>query len=98
MGMASTLSKRDINVLEKIRDPESDPSMALLLDDTLPKDPNVRNQDAYDHVSQREREVVLEMQEWDMEMAGLGPRSQSDPVEEYQKCVVALDAIIAAHP
>jgi len=96
--MASTLSKRDIDVLGKIKDPEADPTMAPLLDDTLPKDPNVRGQDAYDRVCREEREVVLAMQQLEVGTTGLRPGSQSDPVLEYRKCIVVLDTLILANP
>jgi len=98
MNMASTLSKRDIDVLEKIKDPESDPSMAVLLDDKLPKDPNVRTKGEYDRVSQKERGVVLAMQQLEMEMAGPTPKSHSDLLREYRKCVDELDDLISANP
>ncbi|KAK8086973.1 hypothetical protein PG994_001947 [Apiospora phragmitis] len=38
---STSLSRRDENVLEKMKDPESNPLMAVLIDSTLPKDPNI---------------------------------------------------------
>ncbi len=95
---AAPLSRRDIGVLEKIRDPESAPSMAVLSDDSLPKDPNVTHQATYDRVSHREREIVLAMQQLELEIAGLRQNGHSDPVQEYRNFVSDLGDLIAEQP
>ncbi|CAK7207530.1 hypothetical protein SEUCBS139899_010340 [Sporothrix eucalyptigena] len=92
------LSRRDIDVLGKIRDPESNPESGLRLDMSLPKDPHVTDADEYATISQRERELILSMQEAEMELAGLKPKTLADPVEAYRTCVACLGKLINEHP
>ncbi|KAK3387085.1 hypothetical protein B0H63DRAFT_148566 [Podospora didyma] len=95
-----SLSRRDINVLEKIKDPESDPSSAVQVDPTLPKDPNILDQELYAKISQQEREIILSIQELELqsarhsakEMAGMGI------VGGYRECVARLGRLIQDHP
>jgi len=98
MTSATILSQRDIGILEKIKDPESNPSMAVLVDKTLPKDPNILDQVVYDQVSKREREIVITMQQLEFEMAGLRPKQTSDPIGAYRSCVSDLSDLIAKQP
>lgn len=92
------LSRRDIDVLGKIRDPESNPESALRLDVSLPKDPHVTDAAEYAKISQKERELVLAMQQAEMELAGLKQKSLSDPIEAYRTCVACLGKLITEHP
>lgn len=96
MGSLS-LSRRDMNVLEKIKDPESDPTTAVLIDQSLPKDPIVTDSEVYDRVSRKEREIIMAMQQLEMQMAGLEPLV-SDPIDEYRRCVSSLGELISEHP
>jgi hypothetical protein len=94
-----SLSRHDINVLEKIRDPESDPSTTLLIDPSLPRDPVIIDSALYDRVSQREKDIILSMQAVEMQLAGLKTATAvPDPVNEYKTCVSRLDHLIAEHP
>lgn len=93
-----SMSTRDLNVLEKIKDPESDPSTSVFVDSTLPKDPHVREAGEYDRLVAAERQVVLSMQALEMELAGLRPNSSTDPIAEYKKCVGDLSGIISGQP
>ncbi len=95
---APLLSRRDINILEKIKDPESAPSTAVLIDDTLPKDPNVADRAMYDRLSLRERGIVLAMQQLETEMAGLRSTQSPDPAAKYRSLVSELDKLVAEHP
>jgi len=94
----SFLSRRDINVLEKIKDPESNPATAVLVDPSLPKDPNVRDPAVYARVSQKEREIVLAMQQLELEQAESRPRRAIDPTEEFRECVSDLERLIDEQP
>ncbi|ETS77518.1 hypothetical protein PFICI_11392 [Pestalotiopsis fici W106-1] len=94
-----TLSRRDENVLEKMKDPESDPSTSILVDSTLPKDPNVTEPSIYERVSKREKDIVLSMQQLEMQLAGIKVlRSVQDPVQEYAACVSHLGELISEFP
>ncbi|KAI1652153.1 uncharacterized protein F4817DRAFT_4738 [Daldinia loculata] len=94
----SSLSRRDFNVLEKIRDPESNPTTAVLVDDTLPKDPNITDTSVYDRVSRRERDIVLAMQQLEMQLAGLRSASAAEPIQEYRQCLSKLGELITEYP
>lgn len=93
-----SLSTRDLNVLEKIKDPESDPSTSVFVDSALQKDPHIRDSAEYDRIVAAERQVVLSMQALEMELAGLRPRSTADPIAEYKGCVRKLGDIISGQP
>ncbi|CAK7234798.1 hypothetical protein SCUCBS95973_009055 [Sporothrix curviconia] len=98
MAVNITLSRRDIDVLGKIRDPESNPETGLRLDMSLPKDPHVTDMAEYAATSQKERELILSMQQAEMELAGLKYKTLSDPVEAYRGSVAGLGQLIADHP
>ncbi|KAF3011994.1 hypothetical protein E8E14_002344 [Neopestalotiopsis sp. 37M] len=96
---AITLSRRDENVLEKMKDPESDPAMSIMVDSTLPKDPNITESSIYERVSKREKEIVLSMQQLEMQLAGMRvSQSVHDPVQEYTACVSRLGELISEFP
>lgn len=92
------LSRRDIQVLEKIRDPESNPSTSISIEPNLPSDPNVPDQGSYVQISQQEREIVFAMQQLELRLAGLRLEPGLDPIEEYRECIRALDKLIAKYP
>ncbi|KAI1480403.1 hypothetical protein K445DRAFT_68485 [Daldinia sp. EC12] len=93
-----SLSRRDFNVLEKIKDPEANPTTAVLIDATLPKDPNITDTSVYDRVSQRERDIVLAMQQLEMQLAGLQSASKAEPIREYRQCLSKLGELITEYP
>ncbi|RYP76786.1 hypothetical protein DL771_001522 [Monosporascus sp. 5C6A] len=93
----SSLSRRDFNVLEKIRDPESDPTTGVIIDPNLPKDPIITDPSTYEKVVQKERDILLPIQQLEMQLAGL-KQATLVPVEEYRKCVSSLGQLISGHP
>ncbi len=93
-----SLSRRDINVLEKIKDPESDPASGVWIDASLPKDPNVPDHSIYDRISQREKDIVLSMQQLELQIAGVRPKTTSDIPAAYRECVSSLDTLISDQP
>ncbi|ORY64037.1 uncharacterized protein BCR38DRAFT_344043 [Pseudomassariella vexata] len=94
---AVILSQHDANVLEKIKDPESNSSASVLVDPSLPKDPLITDPSVYERISQRERDVVLSVQQLEMQLAGLKPVT-SDPIKDYHSAVSRLGDIISEYP
>ncbi|KAK2780080.1 hypothetical protein CKAH01_00024 [Colletotrichum kahawae] len=92
------LSQHDANVLEKIKDPESDPSANILLDPSLPRDPQITDASVYERVIQKEREIVLSMQQLELQMAGLRPKATTEPVQEYRALLSKLTDFISEYP
>ncbi|WYZ37455.1 hypothetical protein EsH8_II_000961 [Colletotrichum jinshuiense] len=92
------LSRHDVNVLDKIKDPESDPSANVLLDPSLPRDPNITDTSVYERVIMIEREIVLSMQQLELQLAGLRPKTVSEPVQEYKTLLSKLDDFISEYP
>lgn len=96
---ATRLSRRDENVLEKIKDPEADPMHAVMVDPSLPKDPALPDPAVYERVSQRERDIILSMQQLEMQLAGLKTATTApEPVEEYRTCVSRLGELVSEFP
>lgn len=95
---SQSLSTRDIHVLEKIKDPESDPSRGVSIDASLPSDPNVSDRSLYMQLSQQEQEIVFLMQALELQIAGLRPSSGTDTTAQYQECIKSLDGLIRQHP
>ncbi|KAL2755154.1 hypothetical protein ACRALDRAFT_1064868 [Sodiomyces alcalophilus JCM 7366] len=93
-----SLTRNDLCVLEKIKDPDFDPSASVLLDPSLPRDPHIIDTSVYERVSQREREIILSMQRLELQLAGLKPQTVSEPVQEYQRLVSQLNDLIAEYP
>jgi len=94
-----SLSNRDINVLEKIKDPESDPSSAVRIDPSLPKDPNVLDQAVYEKIAQRERDIIRSLQQVDMQSLQAGGEfANADVVAGYREAVSRFDSLIQDHP
>lgn len=94
------LSRRDINVLEKIKDPESDPSLAVQVDRTLPKDPYISDPEEYQQISQQERNIILSIQKAELQQAKQRSSEATDVdiVAEYRKCVSRLGELVQRHP
>ncbi|KAI3399183.1 hypothetical protein diail_7552 [Diaporthe ilicicola] len=97
--MASvSLSTRDLNILEKIQDPEFDPSQVVQVDESLPKDPNVTNVTEYERIAAEERRLVLAVQQAEIHIAGPGPKTDIDPLKTYEECVAGLSELISTNP
>lgn len=95
---AVSLTRNDICVLEKIKDPDFDPSASVLHDPSLPRDPNIMDTSVYERVTQRERGIIWSVQQLELQLAGLKPQTVSEPVQEYQRLVSELDDLIAEYP
>jgi hypothetical protein len=94
-----SLTRHDANVLEKIKDPESNPLTSVIVDPSLPKDPAITDMGVYERVSKKERDVILAMQQLEMQLAGLKTAEIiPDPIQEYRTCVSRLGELISESP
>ncbi|OAA51364.1 hypothetical protein BBO_01311 [Beauveria brongniartii RCEF 3172] len=99
MAVHVDLSQRDMNVLEKMRDPDFNPEASLVLDERLPRDPHLTDPDLYDEVSARERAIIQSLQALESELAQTqAPDSDERAVAGYHSAITQLGALIAAHP
>lgn len=98
MAAATSLSTRDFDVLEKIKDPDYNPQTNVLLDPSLPRDPHITDTAVYERVIQKEREIILAMQQLELQLAGLRPKTVSEPVSEYRELLSKLGEFISEYP
>lgn len=83
---------------EKIQDPEYDPSQAAQVDGTLPKDPNITDITEYERIATEEKKIVLAVQQVELQLAGLQPKTAQDPIGAYKECLTGLSELISAFP
>lgn len=83
---------------EKIQDPEFDPSRAIQVDESLPKDPHVTDLSEYETIAAEERKIILAVQQAELQSAGLKPKTGMDLIDSYKECLGGLSALISAHP
>ncbi|KAH7155072.1 hypothetical protein B0J13DRAFT_216779 [Dactylonectria estremocensis] len=94
-----SLSKHDINILEKIKDPESNPLTGIVLDSSLPRDPHITDTGVYERVIAKEREIIQSIQEIESQLMRVGPDQGKDiAIEGYKQCLSAIEGIISEHP
>lgn len=93
---SATLSSRDLNVLEKIKDPEFDPAAVVRLEASLPADPHIKDADTYRQVAERERKIVLEMHQADTQPESA--ETQDKVASTYIDAVVGFDKLINEYP
>jgi len=93
------LSKHDINILEKIKDPESNPDAGIVLDSSLPRDPNVTDASVYERVVAKEREIIRSIQSLEAQLKSLSAEEGKDvAVKAYQQSLSAVEDMISEHP
>ncbi|KAI1344001.1 hypothetical protein F5Y15DRAFT_184147 [Xylariaceae sp. FL0016] len=93
-----SLSRRDLNVLEKIKDPEYTPLMGVTVDPNLPKDPNVTDSSTYEHVARKEREIVHLLQQLEMRLASLNSTATAKLIQDYRERVQDFGDLISEYP
>lgn len=96
-----SLTERDINVLEKIRDPEYDPSLAVRVDPALPKDPHITDTEIHQFLSRQERDIILCLQGLELQSArSLSNRTALNVgfIDEYRNSIAKFDQLIENHP
>jgi hypothetical protein len=93
------LSSHDINVLEKIKDPESNPAAGVITDPTLPRDPNIFDDSVYERVVQKEREIIQTIQKLEIQLSkSMSEDAEASAVEHYKTSATDLDVLISEHP
>ncbi|RCI17282.1 hypothetical protein L249_2282 [Ophiocordyceps polyrhachis-furcata BCC 54312] len=93
------LSPRDINVLDKIKDPESNPAANVVIDDSLPRDPHVINPATYESIVEKERTIIKSIQAIESDLSqSHAENAQETAVTSYRECLSQLDDLISAQP
>ncbi|KAG6037418.1 hypothetical protein E4U41_005155 [Claviceps citrina] len=95
------LSTRDANVLEKIKDPESNPAAGVVIDESLPRDPHVADSADYDKLVARERTIIRDIQAVESGFSQSQSQSQDaneSAIQGYAQCRAELDALISEFP
>ncbi|KAH8175600.1 hypothetical protein LIA77_04018 [Sarocladium implicatum] len=94
-----SLSNRDINVLEKIKDPESNPAAGVVLDSALPRDPHIIDTSVYERIVATEKSIVQSIQKIEIELSrNHSDESSTTAVNGYRQCVSDLDNLVNEHP
>lgn len=94
-----SLSKHDLNVLEKIKDPEFDASRVAVIDDSLPADPHIRVANVYDEVTQKERKIIQSIQQLEAEFNQSQTLDCSEVASQgYKVCLADLTTLISEYP
>lgn len=97
--MATTLTKHDLEVLDKIKDPESGPSAPILVDDSLSRDPHITDTALYQRVTQKEKAIISSIQQIELQIAGLkATLASTTPIQQYQASIQSLDALAEEFP
>lgn len=94
------LSPHDLDVLQKIKDPESAPT-PVLVDTSLPRDPNLTNPSDYEHASSTERRIILSFQRLEIEIESSGPNNETASLniqKGLNTCISELDDLISQFP
>lgn len=93
------LSKHDINVLEKIKDPESNPTAGVITDESLPRDPHIIDTSVYERVVAEERQIIQTIQKLEIQFSqSMSEDSTETAVAEYKRCASELDGLISEYP
>lgn len=96
---AVSLSTRDIHVLEKIKDPESDPTTGIVIDTSLPRDPHIIDTSVYERVVAKERAIIQSIQKLEIQLSQARSMDSNDiAVSGYQECLSQLGGLISEHP
>ncbi|KAM0343636.1 hypothetical protein ACHAPU_008388 [Fusarium lateritium] len=94
-----SLSKHDINILEKIKDPESNPYAGIVFDSSLPRDPNITDASVYERVVEKERQIIRSIQSLEAQLKSLGAEEAKDvAVKGYQQSLSAVEDMISEYP
>lgn len=70
----------------------------MQVDESLPKDPNVTDITEYDRIAADERTIILTVQQAELQLAGLRPKTEADPLDLYKQCLAGLSRLVSANP
>ncbi|RFU82028.1 hypothetical protein TARUN_170 [Trichoderma arundinaceum] len=94
-----SLSRHDINVLEKIKDPESNLAAGVVIDDSLPRDPQIIDHSVYERVVERERTIIRTLQAIETQLSRFQSEEDTDKaIESYKNCVSDFGHLISDYP
>ncbi|PTB46971.1 hypothetical protein M441DRAFT_22920 [Trichoderma asperellum CBS 433.97] len=94
-----SLSRHDINVLEKIKDPESNPAAGVVIDSALPRDPQIIDHSVYERVMERERTIIRTLQSIETKLISFQSEEDTDKaIESYKTCVSDFGSLISDYP
>jgi hypothetical protein len=93
-----SLSRNDMNVLGRIKDPGADPTSMVVTDPSLPRDPHITDAPVYERVAGRERKIILGIQQAELQAAGNHSNSTENLLACYQERLSKLDKLIREHP
>jgi hypothetical protein len=95
----TSLTKHDLSILEKIKDPEAGSSAPLVLDESLPRDPHVTDPAQYSRVIESERAIISSIEATEMQIADLSSTPSTLPLlSQYLDCVKRFDELIKEYP
>ena len=94
-----SLTQHDRSVLEKIKDPEAGASAPLVIDSTLPRDPHIADPAHYHTITEKERDIISNLQRAEMQILGVhSVLEDQPPLQQYLEAVMSFDKLIEEHP
>lgn len=95
----AALTPHDLGVLEKIKDPESGPSAPIMIDNSLPQDPNITDSATYRAIVQQEAGIISLIQQGEQQLDPLESQHSSKRLlSVYGNAVTAFDELISKYP
>jgi hypothetical protein len=97
----TNLTPHDLNVLEKIKDPESAPSVPVLIDSSLPRDPHVTDPLEYEKIAASETQIITEFQALEAKIAACAFNNEAAQARisaDYDGCTSKLVVLITSYP
>ena len=95
----TSLTKHDLSILEKIKDPEASSSAPLAINESLPRDPHVTDPAQYSRVAERERAIISSIEATEIQIAGLDSAPSTLPLlSQYLNCVKRFEELIEEYP
>jgi hypothetical protein len=86
------LSSNDNAVLTQIFDPESAPSASVLVDSSLPEDPNIQDDNTLTEIRQREKSIILNVE------ASIKQRNPTAKTQSLNEAAKAMEDLILEYP
>lgn len=97
--MTVNLSAHDLNVLEKIKDPESDPRQRTMVNPGLPHDPHIQDQRLYFALVQHEQELINKLMKIEAVIyQPAASRTHAKVPDDYRGVLAKFNSIISKHP